>query len=80
MKKHHKIIVLIVIISALALIGFFGLQNREAVEDIDNFEPIPAAADAAEPEAPPDIVQGVPRFSQSAPPPQTPPSKPDLLP
>ena len=48
MKKHHKIIVLIVIISALALIGFFGLQNREAVEDIDNFEPIPAAADAAE--------------------------------
>lgn len=46
MKKHHKIIVLIVIISALALIGFFGLQNREAVEDIDNFEPVPV--DAAE--------------------------------
>lgn len=44
MKKHHIIISIVVLISAVALVGFFALQNREQVEDIPGFEYVPDAA------------------------------------
>lgn len=48
MKKLHIIIVIAVLISAFALIGFFAMQNREELEDAPGFDYMPAAAAAAD--------------------------------